>query len=234
MGNQIKFTPTMVNGVHTDCAASVAFECGQNVASITLGYKIRKICCGGNISYQQSLVASSNPTDSNDVSGVIITMTDGGSYFIPGVTVDDVQTACNSCCGEVISITVNTETAFANPSASSNYCLSTASTAWSSSSVSYAVGDIRSNGGYNYRCIAAHTSSTSLLTTNATYWEVVSKTDDGSSFFTTQIAQAIYGKYDITYGISRYATNKFNFYSTDVYSTIPVPAGWSISGATCS
>jgi len=59
--------------------------------------------------------------------------------------------------------------------------------------------------------------------------------DDGSqNFFNNQVALRIYGQYDITKGISRFATNKFTFYSTDAAASIVVPSGWTVANGACS
>ncbi len=58
--------------------------------------------------------------------------------------------------------------------------------------------------------------------------------DDGTTGFVSDLAQRIYGKYDVTKGISRFATNKFNFFTTDPIATIILPTGWSVAAGACA
>lgn len=184
--SQIKFSASAINGVCVDCGNSeVAFDCGVNVASISPGYLIRKQCCGNPEVQCKISLAASNPADANDVSGTVITMVDGSNYFITGRTVDEVQAACNTCCGDVGTLEEVANGAFASPSASSAFCLTTTG-------------------------------------------------DDGSLWFVQQLAERYYGRYDVTRGFSRFATNKFTFYTTDALASIVVATGHSVASGACA
>lgn len=58
--------------------------------------------------------------------------------------------------------------------------------------------------------------------------------DDGTLGFVNDVALKIFGKYDVTKGISRFATNKFNFFTTDPIGTISLPTGWSVAAGACA
>lgn len=58
--------------------------------------------------------------------------------------------------------------------------------------------------------------------------------DDGTTGFVNDVALKIFGKYDVTKGISRFATNKFNFFTTDPIGTISLPTGWSVAAGACA
>lgn len=120
----IQFSASVINGVYSECNIPVAFSCGDNVASISLGYISRTECCGGKVTEQVKLGASPG-IDANDVSGVVITERNGNQYFINGVVVADVQEACNTCCGETGSLDVTATAAYTPASDSDPFCLTT-------------------------------------------------------------------------------------------------------------
>lgn len=58
--------------------------------------------------------------------------------------------------------------------------------------------------------------------------------DNGSQSFVNKLALEYYGRYDVMKGISRFATNKFTFFSTDAVANIVVSAGHSVANGACA